>query len=506
MYPKNNASPPIIAVGQVILIADGSVVTADAAARVKIGTGGWGASAGTLACDTTSGCWTYIPSQAETNAESFIVAVYKASCIGCQATVVTTASATAGKASVSDFTAGAIANASFAADVGSTAYATNIIALAVRKVLDELNLDHLLKVACAENDINQEVVDQSVLAFCLATGGDISQFAPTTDTLQNIREKLPTNLEDLNITDTTGLVRPDMANASGNYGGTVATVTTTTTATNLTNLPAITTGWLTAAGVAAGALEADAFATGVLSTAAQVAAAVNINLSAAWATQLGYIDAAITSRHESGVAIPATIAVGAIANNAITNAAVADDVDVNTKTITAGAIANASFNADVQSTAYASNIIALAVRKVLDELLLDRLVKVACTENDITATVVENTILAQMLTISAITNFVRATDSLQGDHDTTATAIGAVPTALENADALLARDVDNVEAAINASGNEDCLASIVLQLRHSNTVDNAGYLTVYQTNGTTEFCQIAVTSESSTDTVTGVEA
>lgn len=53
----------------------------------------------------------------------------------------------------------------------------------------------------------------------------------TTDTLEAIRDKLPTNLEDLNITDTTGLVRPDMANASGNYSGTVATVT------NLTNAP-----------------------------------------------------------------------------------------------------------------------------------------------------------------------------------------------------------------------------------------------------------------------------
>lgn len=38
----------------------------------------------------------------------------------------------------------------------------------------------------------------------------------------------PANFEDLNITDTTGLVRPDMANASGNYSGTVATVTTLT--------------------------------------------------------------------------------------------------------------------------------------------------------------------------------------------------------------------------------------------------------------------------------------
>ena len=73
-------------------------------------------------------------------------------------------------------TAGIIANATFASDVGSTAYATNIIALAVRKVLDELNLDHLLKVACAGDDITAAVVDQTVAACMLAADGDISAY------------------------------------------------------------------------------------------------------------------------------------------------------------------------------------------------------------------------------------------------------------------------------------------------------------------------------------------
>jgi hypothetical protein len=49
-------------------------------------------------------------------------------------------------AQVKGIDASVIANASFNADVGSTAYATNVIALAVRKVLDELHLDHLLAV------------------------------------------------------------------------------------------------------------------------------------------------------------------------------------------------------------------------------------------------------------------------------------------------------------------------------------------------------------------------
>lgn len=128
----------------------------------------------------------------------------------------------------------AIDNATFAADVGSTAYATNIIALAVRKVLDELNLDHLAKVADSD-----DVVNDSIIGKLASTDGDWSNFAKSTDSLQSIRDKLPTNLEDLNITDTTGLVRPDMANASGNYAGTVGKSPATLAAGDVTgNLPA----------------------------------------------------------------------------------------------------------------------------------------------------------------------------------------------------------------------------------------------------------------------------
>jgi hypothetical protein len=40
----------------------------------------------------------------------------------------------------------------------------------------------------------------------------------TTDSLQAIRDKLPANLEDLSVTDTTGLVKPDMATTLGRWG------------------------------------------------------------------------------------------------------------------------------------------------------------------------------------------------------------------------------------------------------------------------------------------------
>lgn len=90
--------------------------------------------------------------------------------------------------------AGAIDNATFAADVGSTAYATNVIALAVRKVLDELNLDHLAKTATAAADMTTEVADNSILSRMLANG-DTSAFDPSTDGLQPLRDSLATASE-----------------------------------------------------------------------------------------------------------------------------------------------------------------------------------------------------------------------------------------------------------------------------------------------------------------------
>jgi hypothetical protein len=99
-YPRNAASPPVIAVGAIYLLADGTIQTTGASARVKTGSSAWGAAAGTLACDATSGVWTYTPTQAETDAESFLVAVYKSASTSAQVTVATSASATAGYSGV----------------------------------------------------------------------------------------------------------------------------------------------------------------------------------------------------------------------------------------------------------------------------------------------------------------------------------------------------------------------------------------------------------------------
>jgi len=120
-YPRNAASPPAIAVGVIYLLADGTIQTTGASARVKTGSGAWGAAAGTLACDTTSGVWTYTPTQAETDAESFLVAIYKASSTAAQVTVATSASATAGYSGV-DW--GKISQATSTVDLSGTTIST----------------------------------------------------------------------------------------------------------------------------------------------------------------------------------------------------------------------------------------------------------------------------------------------------------------------------------------------------------------------------------------------
>jgi hypothetical protein len=245
VYPKNSASPPQVAIGPVVQISDGAVQTSGCTVRI-IPIGVAEGDGGGSTAYSTDGIVLYTPTQAETNYTSFILIAKKAGCIPATVTVVTSASSTAGRTMPADgsITAAVIAdaaidNATLAADVGSTAYATNIIALAVRKVLDELNLDHLMKVAVANNaDLTTEVVDATVLSHIMSAG-DTSVFATTTDGLQPIRDKLPANLEDLNITDTTGLVRPDMANASGNYAGTVGKSPATLAAGDVSgNLPA----------------------------------------------------------------------------------------------------------------------------------------------------------------------------------------------------------------------------------------------------------------------------
>jgi hypothetical protein len=95
-YPRNAASPPRIAVGAVILIADGAVQTSGVSVVVRPEGGAESAGGGTIAYSAASGVVYYTPTQAETNYTAFCVIAYKTACIPAQVTVVPSASSTAG--------------------------------------------------------------------------------------------------------------------------------------------------------------------------------------------------------------------------------------------------------------------------------------------------------------------------------------------------------------------------------------------------------------------------
>ena len=68
------------------------------------------------------------------------------------------------------------------------------------------------------------------------------------------------------------------------------------------------------------------------------------------------------------------------------------------------------------------------------------------------------------------------------------------------ADTLLSRDVANVED----TAGDHSLCYVVLATAESNTVDNPGKLTVYKTDGVTEFVQKNLTTDENADPITGV--
>lgn len=65
------------------------------------------------------------------------------------------------------------------------------------------------------------------------------------------------------------------------------------------------------------------------------------------------------------------------------------------------------------------------------------------------------------------------------------------------------------QANVEASSDGDALSvgseyGMIQQCQESNVVDNAGYLTVYKTDGTTELAQRAITTDADAEPVTGI--
>jgi hypothetical protein len=94
MYPRNNASPERIAIGQVILIADGTVQSESVVITVRGQGGSEGTGGGTTVYGGDNTVY-YTPTQAETNFTSFTIIASKASCISSSMTVITGVAPTA---------------------------------------------------------------------------------------------------------------------------------------------------------------------------------------------------------------------------------------------------------------------------------------------------------------------------------------------------------------------------------------------------------------------------
>ena len=110
---------------------------------------------------------------------------------GLAGNVITAASINDGAIGAAEIANSAIDIATFAADVGTTVYADNAISLATRKTFDELNLDHLSKIAVNDNDnMTTEVVDGTVLSNMLSSSSDTSTYEGGTDSHEAIGSNL----------------------------------------------------------------------------------------------------------------------------------------------------------------------------------------------------------------------------------------------------------------------------------------------------------------------------
>ena len=163
MYPRNNASPERVAVGQVVLIADGTIQSTGVAITVRGQGGAEAASAGTIAYGADNTVY-YTPTQAETSYTSFVLIASKASCFSVSQTIITSAASTAGEV-VSD----AASRTASQADVSSLA--TSAALAAVDAVVDSILVDTGTTLDTKINDIQ---------------GGT---FSSATDSLEAIRDR-----------------------------------------------------------------------------------------------------------------------------------------------------------------------------------------------------------------------------------------------------------------------------------------------------------------------------
>ena len=207
--------------------------------------------------------------------------------------------------------AGAIDNATFAADVGSTAYATNIIALAADKAIANAALATAANLAAAKTVVDAVKVKTDYLPSATAgaaggvfIAGSNAATSITTALTANITGNLSGSVGSVSgavgsVTGAVGSVTGAVGSVTGNVGGNVVGAVGSVTA--AVTLPTIPTNWITANGIATDAFGALELAT---DAAAEIAAAISIPSAATIAsqvrteltTELGRIDVATSTR------------------------------------------------------------------------------------------------------------------------------------------------------------------------------------------------------------------
>jgi hypothetical protein len=228
MYPRNNATPPRLAIGQVVQISDGAVQSSGVTITVRVEGGSEATGGGTTAYGA-DGTVYYTPTQAETNYTAFVVIANKASCFSASITVVTTATAVSGTVDIGAVSGDATAADNLELDYDGTGYAkanstigtatdvTNGVTASTvtdktgysisgtKTTLDDLNdvstaevntqvdlglseigLDHLVAASVTGTDIT----DNSIIAYMVSKSAtaDWDSFVNTTDALEAIAD------------------------------------------------------------------------------------------------------------------------------------------------------------------------------------------------------------------------------------------------------------------------------------------------------------------------------
>jgi hypothetical protein len=276
MYPRNAASPERLAVGAVVQISDGAVQGSGVSIAVIPQGGASGAGGGTTAYD--NGITLYTPTQAETNYASFIVIAYKTGCIPVSVTVVTSKSATTGYAGL-DW--GQVLNPTTTVGLTGTTIATT------QKVDVETIKTQAVTASAGVTFPTSIASPTNITAGTITTVTNLTNAPTAGDFTATMKASLNAATPAVTVSDKTGfsLAGTQTFNNTGTWTGNI--VGTLSTVTTLTNLPAITANWITAAGIAASALNGK----GDWSTYAGTdTSGTTTLLSRLTATRAGYLD------------------------------------------------------------------------------------------------------------------------------------------------------------------------------------------------------------------------